>query len=133
MLAANGPLDAVNISVTRLRNVHAHVKCPESFATTLFVLWLLSIKAKNGEQLFTSIEKDCNDYHYFCTIVLLKEEACEWIDALEDLLGTLFTPNELDKVTTGENTTRSYRIRESEHAKEGATAYKNYFAQNNVD
>eukprot|EP00957_Ditylum_brightwellii_P134162 10228910-Ditylum_brightwellii.AAC.1 len=42
-------------------------------------------------------------------------------------------PNELDKVTTGENITRSYCIRESEHAKEGATAYKNYFVWNNVD
>eukprot|EP00957_Ditylum_brightwellii_P103534 7888422-Ditylum_brightwellii.AAC.1 len=49
---------AVNISVTELKNIHAHVKRPESFATTSFVLRLLPIKAKNGEQLFTSIEKD---------------------------------------------------------------------------
>eukprot|EP00957_Ditylum_brightwellii_P116115 8857370-Ditylum_brightwellii.AAC.1 len=42
-------------------------------------------------------------------------------------------PNELDKVTTEENITRSYHIREFEHAKEGAMAYKNYFARNNVD
>eukprot|EP00957_Ditylum_brightwellii_P105149 8015172-Ditylum_brightwellii.AAC.1 len=60
----------------------------------------------------------------------LKEEACTWIDALEDSLGTLFTPNELEKVTTSETITRSYRIRESEHAKEGATAYETYFARN---
>eukprot|EP00957_Ditylum_brightwellii_P184696 14067428-Ditylum_brightwellii.AAC.1 len=62
--------------------------------------------------------------------MLLKEEACNWIDALEDSLGTLFMPNELEKVTTGKTITRSYRIRESEYAKEGATAYETYFAWN---
>eukprot|EP00957_Ditylum_brightwellii_P049015 3719018-Ditylum_brightwellii.AAC.1 len=37
--------DAVNITVSGITNIKAHVKKPESFSTTSFDLWLLLVKS----------------------------------------------------------------------------------------
>eukprot|EP00957_Ditylum_brightwellii_P154475 11756023-Ditylum_brightwellii.AAC.1 len=39
--------DAVNITVSGITNIKAYVKNLESFATTSFGLWILSVKSKS--------------------------------------------------------------------------------------
>eukprot|EP00957_Ditylum_brightwellii_P199068 15174449-Ditylum_brightwellii.AAC.1 len=89
--------DAVNITVSGITNIKAHVKKPETFSTTSFNLWLLSIKSSAGESLFNSIERNSNDIYHFCTMKKLKEEACDWIDELEESFCDLFSPAEINE------------------------------------
>eukprot|EP00957_Ditylum_brightwellii_P169741 12920247-Ditylum_brightwellii.AAC.1 len=101
--------DAVNITVSGITNIKAHVKKPKSFSTTSFNLWLLLVKSSAGEPLFNSIERDSNDIYHFCTMKKLKDKACDWIDKLEESLCNLFSSAEMDEITTGARITRSYK------------------------
>eukprot|EP00957_Ditylum_brightwellii_P142346 10844774-Ditylum_brightwellii.AAC.1 len=119
--------NAVNITVFGITNIKAHVKKPDSFATTSFALWILSMKSSSGASLFHLIEQDSNNIYHFCTTIELKAKTCAWIDELEDSLSNLFLPAEIDKITTGAKITRSYKTTSSENAKDAAAAYENYF------
>eukprot|EP00957_Ditylum_brightwellii_P202056 15328391-Ditylum_brightwellii.AAC.2 len=90
------------------------------------------MKTSSGATLFHSIEQDSNDIYHFCTTKDLKDAACAWIDELEESLSNLFSPTEIDKITTGAKITRSYKATSSEHAKDATAAYENCFkSQNN--
>eukprot|EP00957_Ditylum_brightwellii_P097853 7451874-Ditylum_brightwellii.AAC.1 len=97
-----------------------------------FDLWLLSVKSSADEPLFTSIERDPNNIYHFCTMKKLKDEACDWIDKLEESLGNLFSSAEIDDITTGASITRSYKVVPSENAQEAATAFENYLESRQV-
>eukprot|EP00957_Ditylum_brightwellii_P096775 7370487-Ditylum_brightwellii.AAC.1 len=123
--------DAVHITISVITNIKAHVKKPDSFATTSFALWILSMKSSSGAKLFHLVEQDSNDIYYFCNTIELKDAACTWINKLEESLSNLFLPTEIDKITTGTKITRSYTATSSENAKDAAAAYKNYFKSQN--
>eukprot|EP00957_Ditylum_brightwellii_P054241 4107309-Ditylum_brightwellii.AAC.1 len=52
-----------------------------------FHCWLLTIKTSDGTmQLFSLVNVDPNDVHYFCTSKANHKEALAWIDALPEHL-----------------------------------------------
>eukprot|EP00957_Ditylum_brightwellii_P001911 146952-Ditylum_brightwellii.AAC.1 len=61
-----------------------------------------------------------------------KAEACQWIDNVEESLCDLFSPEEINKITTGSQITRSYKLVASEYAKDDAMAYKNFLTSQNI-
>jgi hypothetical protein len=82
---------AINISVSGLRNINTPIKIPNSFATTPFILWLLSAKTEDDTPLFHSIERDTNGTYHFCTMKHLREAALTWIDDLGHSMEQLFS------------------------------------------
>ena len=124
--------DAVNITVSGITNIKAHVTIPETLSTTAFDLWILSIMSSAGEPLFNSIERDSNDIYHFCTMKKHKEEAFDWIDELEESFCNLFSPAEINAVTTGARITRSYKVVPSDNAQDAANAFEQYLANRQV-
>eukprot|EP00957_Ditylum_brightwellii_P130830 9980087-Ditylum_brightwellii.AAC.1 len=61
-----------------------------------------------------------------------KVEACQWINNLEESLCDLFSPDKIDKITTGSKITCSYKLVESEYTKGTDMAYENFLASQNI-